>query len=258
MSGLLVIFPTFEAIDTVKKVFPSVLKEVEKTKSHLIVHDTSIKQKTEKSKYFHDLKKSNNFFLIESDNLSMARSRNLCLRLGVDLFNPEYIMMLEDDHGLEKGAIRMLTKLMDRYYDKKMPNNLKAGLFSCCHKHNDFNKKITVDKDAFVPSINSSIRGIGGTNSCFRCAPTLHWLNILKGYDNDEYLISTFQTNNLNLRNYHSGYTVLYTKKYLHLMMIELVFGYTYNKEKIFGRYEKKRWDDKYTASDKRSKFIKD
>ena len=55
MSGLLVIFPTFEAIDTVKKVFPSVLKEVEKTKSHLIVHDTSIKQKTEKSKYFHDL-----------------------------------------------------------------------------------------------------------------------------------------------------------------------------------------------------------
>lgn len=247
-TKFLTIFATFENLALVKQTLPTVIEETKINDARLIVHDSSVKTKDEKWPYLMELNKSNDFFLLLSDNLSMAHARNMCLRLGQELYAPDYICMLEDDHGFKSGLIPAMIKAMEHYYGKVSPNGLRYGLFTGCGKHNTKKRHILEDGNAYPDAQNTPML-MGRANSCFRCAPTPHWNNVLKGYDTDEYLISSFQTKNLNLRNYHKGFT----------MMVVQNGALTFDMQNVgrgFSRDAGQRlWDEEYTASDSRSRF---
>jgi hypothetical protein len=248
-TKLLIIFATFENLDVVKKTLPTIVEEIRKNDARLIVQDSSTTSRDAKWKYLTELNRENDFFLILSDNLSMAHARNMCLHLGQELYAPDYICILEDDHGFKPGLIEALVSAMETYYGKISPNGLRYGLFTGCGKHNTKERHLLEDGNAYPDAGNIPIR-MGKANSCFRCAPTSHWNNVLKGYDTDEYLISRFQTRNLNLRNYFKGFTTMMVQNGNYVFDVE-------NQGRGFSGDEGlKLWDEDYTASDPRSRFL--
>ena len=251
-TEFLTIFPTYSNIDVVKQTLPTVIEEtVNYENARLIVHDSTEPShgQQEKWEYLRELEQKHSFFLILSTNLSMAHSRNMCLQVGQELYAPDYICMVEDDHGYKQGLIHTLVNSMKEYYGKVSPNGLRFGMFSGCAKHTNAVLEKLNDKNQY-PSSDSDQFSVGGSNSCFRCAPSNHWQSVLKGYDTDEYLISNFQTAGLRWRNYHKGFTVLYVENG------DLVFDI-----EAEGRGETqpgalRLWDKEYSASDKRSRYI--
>ncbi len=248
-TELLVIFPTFENLDVVKKTLPTIISEVKRNNAKLLVHDSSVKMKKEKWDWLQKINKNGDFFLILSDNMSMAHSRNMCLHLGQELYAPDYICMVEDDHGFHEGLIKNLLYAMKKYYGSISPNGLRYGLFTACGKHHHSIRGILEDGNAF-PTIETRGIIIGSANSCFRCAPTSHWNNVLKGYDTDEYLISTYQTKNLNFRNYNKGFTIMIVGNGNYCFDIDFEGRGTSSKTDL------KLWDENYTASDPRSNYL--
>jgi hypothetical protein len=246
-TKFLTIFPTFENLKVVKETLPTVIEETQKNDAKLIVHDSSEKYTEKKWAYLKKMNKNRDFFLILSDNLSMAHARNMCLRLGQEMYAPDYICMLEDDHGFKPGLISAMIKAMDTYYGQISPIGLRFGLFTGCGIHYTPKQRFMDDNNVY-PDGNNEPMLIGKANSCFRCAPTNQWINVLKGYDTDEYLISKYQTQNLNYRNYHKGFTSMLVQNG------ELTF-YVDNKGRgTTSEGDKKLWHDKYTASDPRSR----
>ncbi|MFQ5964309.1 MAG: hypothetical protein ACE5KZ_08505 [Candidatus Scalinduaceae bacterium] len=245
----LTIYATFENLKVVQKTLPSIIKETKRNDAKLIVHDSSVKGKAEKWTYLQKLNKNNDFFLILSDNISMAHTRNMCLALGQELYAPEYICMIEDDHGFKEGLIKSMIEAMKKYYGKPSPNGLKYGLFTGCGKHHEAKRHILEDGHAY-PDINTSPSRLGGVNSCFRCAPTTHWNTVLKGYDTDEYPISFYQTGNLNFRNYNKGFSILIVDNGAKVFDIEDWGRGTSSKLSL------KLWDSDFTASDPRSHYL--
>ena len=187
-AEFLTIFPTFGNLEVVKQTLPSVIAETKRNNARLIVHDSSEKGRDEKWAYLQELNKSNDFFLLLSTNLSMGHARNMCLALGQELYAPDYICMIEDDHGFNEGLIPEIVQAMKKYYGEKSPNGLRYGLFTACEKHH-YAQKHKLDDGCSYPDIESDPGSLGGANSCFRCAPASHWTSVLKGYDTDEYLI---------------------------------------------------------------------
>lgn len=249
-TEFLVIFPTFGNLDVVKKTLPTVIEEVKKNDAMLIVHDsTDTKEQDEKWEYLRKVNKENDFFLILSTNLSMASARNMCLSVGQEIYCPDYICMIEDDHGFHDGLIKLLIEAMKNNYGKISPNGLRYGMFSGCTKHTHSNR-IKINDLLSYSSADDDPFTIGGFNSCFRCAPTQHWNNVLKGYDTDEYLISEYQTKHLRWRNYHKGFTVLYVGDG------KLVFDVDSIGRGLTGKNKLKLWDNDFCASDLRSKFV--
>ncbi|HPS51754.1 MAG TPA: hypothetical protein PK892_13690 [Bacteroidales bacterium] len=246
----LTIYCTFERLDVVKQTLPGVIEETRRNDARLIVHDSSMTGRKEKWDYLNELNSQGDFFLILSSNISMAHARNMCLQLGQELYAPEYICMLEDDHGYRQGLIPEMIHAMQTWYGKKSPNGLLFGLFTGCGFHHTQNRGFLAEGHSFPLSSEPPAR-IGKANSCFRCAPTAHWNNVLKGYDTDEYLISTFQTSNLNKRNYHKGFTVMYVKNG------DLSFQIESRGRGFTTGNPLQRWDETYTASDKRSNYQK-
>lgn len=250
-TKFLTIFPTFEKLKVVQKTLPSIIEETKKNNAKLIVHDSSVKNRKEKWEYLQKLNKDNDFLLILSDNISMAHARNMCLQLGQEVYAPDYICMMEDDHGFKKGLIKTIIRLMSKYYGEKSPNNLNYGLFSGCIKHFHGSNFIKIDDSNLCPAKESDPMAMGGANSCFRCAPTSHWNNVIKGYDTDEYLISTYQTKNLNFRNYNKGFTTMFIGGGKYVFDIDDIIGRGASQKDGL-----KLWDEKYTASDERSVFV--
>jgi hypothetical protein len=246
-TEFLTIYPTFENLEVVKQTLPSVISETKNNNAKLIVHDSSEKGREEKWNYLRELNSNNDFFLLLSTNLSMAHARNMCLALGQELYAPEYICMIEDDHGYNEGVILNLINAMKKYYGNVSPNGLRYGLFTACGKHH-YAKRHPIDEVCFYPDSESLPGMLGGANSCFRCAPTSHWNNILKGYDTDEYLISTFQTKNLVFRNYHKGFTTCILDK-------NFSFDVDSTGRGTSATTRLNLWDESYTASDFRSNF---
>ena len=115
-TDFLTIYGTFENLEVVMLTLPSILEETKRSNSKLIVHDSSVNKREEKWKYLQDLNKDNDFFLILSSNMSMAHSRNMCLQLGQELYAPEYVCMLEDDHAFSVGGIDILKDVMSKYH----------------------------------------------------------------------------------------------------------------------------------------------
>jgi len=247
-TEFLTIFASFERLEVVKQTLPTVIEETRRNNARLIVHDSSVACRKETWDYLQGLNQNQDFFLILSDNMSMAHARNMCLALGRELFTPAYICMVESDHGFHPGLIPAMLAAMKTYYGQPSPSGLRFGLFTGCGVHNETKRGVFPDGNAYLhcehkPEI------MGRANSCFRCAPAAHWTDVLKGYDTDEYPISTFQTKNLNLRNYHKGFTVMIVKNGA------LVFDVENQGRGYSTRAAARPWDDDYTASDPRSRF---
>lgn len=154
-TTFLTIFPSFENLETVKKTLPSVIEETKNNDAQLIVHDSSVKEKRKKWKYLRKLNEKNNFFLILSDNLSSAHARNMLLGLGLELYTPDYVCILEDDHGFKPGTISSLVKAMDKYYGQTSPNGLKYGMFSTCTTHTNAKLKNVPHSKHKYPAIKN-------------------------------------------------------------------------------------------------------
>jgi len=248
-TEFLTIFPTFEKLDVVRETLPSVIEETRRMDARLIVHDCSSRNREEKWAYLRELNRNGDFFLLLSDNMSLAHSRNMCLALGQEMYAPDYICLLEDDHGLRPGVISKLVNAMQRYYGKEAPNGLRFGMFSACtvHTHAKFQ---ALEGGDLCPTADSDPFSVGGANNCFRCAPTSHWNNVLKHYETDEYLLSEFQTAAPRWRNYHKGFTVLFVDGGKGTYEVENVGrGMT-------GNTAARLWDNRYCASDRRSRYI--
>lgn len=209
----LTIYCCFEDVDTVSRMLPTVLSESKMAGAGVVVHDCSVTNKSAMETLIANLKQEYSFFFIHTDPISMGLSRNLALWISLEIHAPTYVCMIEDDHGYSPGLIPEMVDAMKRFYGKESPNGLRYGMFSACPfcwGEEYLNALIPVDEvhrvvDASrVPPLMA-----GGTNSCFRCAPTSHWVSVLKGYDVDEYPISTFQTAGINFRNYHKGFTTM-------------------------------------------------
>ena len=248
-TEFLTIYATFEHLEVVQKTLPTIIEETKRNQAKLIVHDSSVKGRDEKWAYLQELNKNNDFFLILSNNMSMAHARNMCLALGQELYAPEYICMVEDDHGFKEGFILSMVRAIKKYYGKKSPNGLRYGLFTGCGEHHYASRHILEHGHAY-PDIDSDPGSVGGANSCCRCAPTAHWNNVLKGYDTDEYLISTYQTNPLNYRNYHKGFTTLIVENGAKMFSTDRMGRGTSVTSSL------RLWDEKYTASDPRSRYL--
>lgn len=248
-SNFLTIYTSYGKFDIVNKTLPSVISETQNNNAALIVFDsTNIENgRAEKWKYLQELREKNNFFLILSDNLSVGLARNTCLYLGQEMFAPSYICIMDDDHGFNSGFIKSMIDAIDTYYGKISDNGLRFGLFSGCAKHMAGKKKIM--NGHLYPDKDNKTGALGGLNGCLRCSTTAHWNNILKGYELDEYLISYRQTSFIASRNYHRGFTTMIIDSGQKAFSIE--------NEGRGGTRKKKLWHDTYTASDKRSGFLK-
>jgi hypothetical protein len=248
-TSFLTIFPSFENLKVVQQTLPTVIAETRSNDARLIVHDCSQNSRKKKWAYLADLNRNHDFFLILSDNLSMAHSRNMCLTLGKELYAPDYICLLEDDHGYQPGIIPLLVETMKKYYGQVSPNGLRYGLFTGCARHNTQKRHVLADGNAY-PDASNPPQEIGRANSCFHCAPTGHWDNVLKGYDTDGYLISTYQTKHLNARNYHKGFTCMIVQNGRFSFDVE-------NQGRGFsGGQGLRLWDEEYAASDSRSRYL--
>jgi len=249
-TNFLTIFKTFERLGVVKQTLPGIVEETRQNDARLIVHDSSVNNRDEKWAYLQELNKNNDFFLILSSNLSSAHVSNMCLSLGQELYSPEYICMVEDDHGFVPGMIRELTDAMKEHYGRVSPNGLRYGLFTGCSVHNTHLIQPTTDGHAFPPA-DCDPGQMGRANACFRCAPASHWNNVLKGFDTDEYLVSNYQVSNLNRRNYNKGFTAMLLRNGQMCTFIDSPGRGASDKKGL------RRWDATYTASDPRSQYKK-
>jgi hypothetical protein len=247
-SSFLTIFQTFEGIDEVKITLPAVLNESSRVGSKVIVHDCSIVQREAKWKLLQELNRKFDFHLILSSPVTMAQSRNQCLALGMELFKPSYICAIDDDHGYNHGFIPQMMDAMNEFYGKTSPNGLKYGLFTGCATHY-VKDTISFSGGFSLPSKDAPPDQMGRANNCCRCAPTLHWKYVLKGWDVDEYPLSNHQCRGINLRNYHQGFTSLLVGNG------NLMFDMQRKGQGVSAGKLNRAWDDIYTASDKRAVF---
>ncbi len=245
-----IIYPTYEDVETVRLTLPSILAEARQSGAALIVHDASVTRTAEMRDYLTETC-STDAFLILTSPMSMGEARNLCLEAAISLFAPSHICMLEDDHGLHPGAVPSLLAAAREHYGRPAPNGLAFGLFSGCLQcwgHLHAFQTLEGTRHLF-PASDNPIHALGGANSCFRCAPTSHWQSVLKGYDTDEYMISNWQTRNINFRNYYRGFTSLYVEGG------ELAFAVDREGQGYTQTPALRRWDETYTASDPRSRY---
>lgn len=235
----------------VRRTLPSVIEETRRNNARLIVHDTSVDGRDEKWEYLKGLNRNDDFFLILSSNMSSAHMSNMCLQLGQELYAPDYICIMEDDHAYTPGAIGQLTDTMIHYYGTKAPTGLRFGLFTCCPHHNLQMTAQLPDGNRY-PGPDSDVAQMGRANACFRCAPANHWNQVLKGFDTDEYLISNYQVSNLNRRNYYKGFTSMLVGNGDLCKFDDAPGRGASDKQGL------RRWDAVYTASDHRSRFKKE
>lgn len=246
----LIIFRSFERLKIVKKTLPAVINETIANHARLMVIDTSEFNRDDKWEYLKSLNQNNEFFLILSSNMSTAHATNMCLQLGQELYAPEYICIIEDDHLMKPGSLKFLVDVTKHYYGKISPNGLRYGLFTLCSVHNQHLKEHTSEGHAY-PSPENDVTQMGRANACFRCAPANHWNQVLRGLDSDEYLISNYQVSSINRRNYHKGFTSMLVADGHMCTFLDGPGRGASDKDGI------RRWDPVYTASDPRSRYKK-
>lgn len=251
-AGFLTIYATFEAPDLVREVLPSVVEETVRAGARLIVHDCSVRHRAQVDALLADLGAPPEVFVVRTDRLSMAHARNLCLGLGIDLFAPEFIAMLEDDHGYRPGFIDAAVGAMRAHFGRPAPNGMRFGLFSGCAAHAREPSTLAVEGGHTCPGPDSPPKILGGANSCCRIAPTHHWLGVLRGYDLDGYPISNFQTSPLNLRNYHRGFTRVT------IAGGALMWHADRPGRGVTDAQDQRLWDPEFAAADPRARFRRD
>jgi len=212
-NDFVTIYTSFNDLATVRAMFPLVLAETKRADAALIVHDCSTNETRDTWEWYREMAEKHCFVHLFSSRLPFAVARNMCLSLAMEMFVPQYVCMLEDDHAYGRGAIDALRAAVCSHYGRISPNGLKYGMFSLCPDcwGESFRQSCLEDGNGnLYPAPDREPSRLGGANSCCRCAPASHWMTVLKGYDVDEYPISYYQTRNLNIRNYNRGFTTLY------------------------------------------------
>lgn len=246
-TELLVIFPSFNDLATVQQTLPSVAEDCRAAGAQLLVHDCSTENVGAMWNWLRAGEQRGDWFLILSSRMSMGDARNMCLELGASLFVPDFVCFLEDDHGWKHGMAQALVTAMRENYGKRSPNGLLYGLFTGCRECWSHHQHLPDGRDNSYPAEDSLPWVLGGANSCFRAAPMSHWRSVLKGYDTDEYMISSVQTAGVNLRNYHNGFTSLAVADgSLSFVVQRRGAGFT-------REAEAREWSPEYTRSDRRS-----
>ena len=251
-TSFVTIYCTYEDVDAPRQMLPGIVAESIRTNSAIVMHDSSVENEKEIAAVANENRGNSKFFFMHTDVVSMAVARNLALYVALEKYVPEYICMIEDDHGFREGLIDAMVEAMKRYYGAETSGGLRFGLFTACPfcwgewYVNEL--MMTEDGHGYVDTSKVPEMQAGGANSCFRCAPTRHWLSVLKGYDTDEYPISPFQTSGLNFRNYHKGFTALVVKCGQLVERVERSGrGFTAGKQE-------RPFDVKYTRRDPRSR----
>jgi len=264
VADLVVIYPTYQKPDTVQETLPSIMKAAEFCKKqglhvqviiHACVDNVVYGYTGDLMDVLGDVLAGGGYhpFVLVTDNMSMADSRNMCLKLAIDRYAPRNILMLEEDHQFkDTNVLYDLVGMLDLYYGMQVGNGLRVGMVSGCMTCTvatmvPLNASEAADqsgRELYVPHGIPAV--IGGSNSCFRAAPTSHWVSVLKGYDHDEYPVSRYQTRGLKFRNYHSGFTTLYFDGCQTVGNVGRGEGDS-NSIKL--------WDEGYCASDPRSNF---
>ncbi len=206
----LTVFNSFEDLETIQKTLPSVVEETKAAGAALVIHDCSVRDRVKIRKFIEEFE-CNEVFLIFSSRLDQARSRNLALEVGRSLFAPEYIASVEDDHGYRPGFIGRIVAAMQEHYGKESPTGMRFGLFTGCNVcWNGLVRYEPLPDGHLYPVRDGEATGkvyLGGVNACCRVAPVRHWDAVLGRFDTDEYPVSGYQPAQMNLRNYHNGFT---------------------------------------------------
>jgi hypothetical protein len=247
-----IVFCSFGNLPTVQATLPTIIRECKQSGAGLVVHDCTAEGRSAEGRaaqwaWLQQQADEHGFFLMLSSPMSMAQARNLSLQLCIDQFLPSYICLMEVDHGVRPGFVKAMLDAQKKYYGQEAPNGLRYGLFTGCAEHHNAKLHALPDGNAY-PDWDTPPLRLGGVNSCMRCAPTQHWLAVLKGYDVDEYPISRFQTGPSLMRNYHRGFTVMVVGQGQYVFEVQRAGrGVTASKETA------PLWDDFYTRSDRRA-----
>jgi hypothetical protein len=247
-ATFLTLFSTFDDLETVSRTLPTVLAESSRHDARVLVHDCSVTERDAKWAYLRELSRQHEFHLILSSPVSMAQSRNMCLALGVELFSPDYVCAIDDDHGYHEGFIpAMIDAMRDRYH-AQAPSGLRYGLFTGCGRHYRLKDAVQLPDGHITVSPDAPPDQVGRANNCCRCAPTLHWLTVLRGWDVDGYPVSNYQCRNLNLRNYHRGFTSLLVGGGRQMFVCPRT-------GRGMSGDGQRRWDETYAAQDARARY---
>lgn len=210
------IVTTFERTGVVERALASIIAETVRADARLIVHDCSRPGEAAlKRGMIESLRSSiagavGRVTVVYSDQVPLAHARNMSMRLALDLHAPDFVAMIEDDHGVRPGFIGASAGAMRAHYGRRAPNGLRYGFFGACAEHAwDQAGTHAVEGGHTCPTLANPTGVVGGVNNCCRMAPTSHWLTVLGAYDTDEYPISEHQTSRMNYRNYHKGFTRL-------------------------------------------------
>ncbi len=251
----LTIYCCFEDVDTVSRMLPTVLDESKRTGAAVVVHDCSVTNRPAMEALIQDMKREHTFFFVRTDPIPMGLARNLALWIALEIYAPAYICMIEDDHGYSRDLIPEMVDAMKHFYGKESPSGLRYGMFTACPfcwGESYLNALVPAEdgRHRVVDASRVTPMMAGGANSCFRCAPTSHWVSVLRGYDVDEYPISPFQTSGINFRNYHKGFTAMVVRNG------DLVLRQEREGRGFTTAPERRPFSIDYAARDPRSGFI--
>ena len=251
----LTIYCCFEDVATVSRMLPTVLGESQRAGAAVVVHDCSVNNRSAMDALIQDLKREHTFFFVHTDTIPMGLARNMAMWIALEIYAPTYICMIEDDHGYSSGLIPEMVDAMKKFYGKESPSGLRYGMFTACPfcwGESYLNALVPAEdcRHRVVDASRVDPMMAGGANSCFRCAPTLHWISVLRGYDVDEYPISPFQTAGINFRNYHKGFTAMVVRNG------DLVLRQEREGRGFTTTSERRPFSLEYAARDPRSGFL--
>lgn len=252
-TKVLVVYISFGNLDTVKQALPSIIDEVKGFDARLIIHDSGTQNRDEVWNYLGRLSLDNPVItLLLTSSLSFAHSVNMCVQLGLELYAPDYILLMEDDHGLNKGSLEAMVNASNKYYGKRSDNGLLFGSFTVCNICTNaiFSYLDTDDKGNILeyPHPSSDQVAMGSVNSCCMFMPTSHWLNVCGKFDTDEYPTSTYSVIGVRWRHYFKGFTIVFVGGgKLGFMITRVGRGESDDEPRL--------WDNNFCASDFRSRY---
>ena len=192
------IYTSFNDLKVVQEILPGIIEECRRTQTALIVHDCSTNNSEETWNWYRQQGEQHDFFYLFSRRMQFAMARNMCLQLAIEMHSPQYICMLEDDHGYRPGAIDALREQANarELRPQGAERGLRYGLYSICPDcwGEDFPAaaaRTTATGKPHARRAQPAVAARQGANGC-ACAARLasHWQSVLKGYDPDEYPIS--------------------------------------------------------------------
>lgn len=196
----LVIFGTYGRRDIASASLQSLLKALPSDKAQVIVSDGSPRHD-----YKDDFIKIDDIeYIWTPDQVSMATSRNIALRLAQDKYVFDWILFLEDDLLYSEHWYDELLDFAKANYGKISPLGLAYGVFcaSPCVPSRDDTSEYDDKNDCHAE--------LFGPRADQRLYKASHYFNISKEWESDLLGISSCQTGKVNHRSTMRGFCSAY------------------------------------------------